>query len=204
MKKNAIFLLTALMLVVLLNLPLFAQKGLYLGAGFGSAATDGDIGEQYDGSGGVHFMLGFKATEKLAFELEFGAYEQKIKNENPLISESAFANFSFNTKYFLGASEQRTFRPYVSGGIGFNAFGWDYTDAGKAALGYDGDAVGSLSLMPGLGFELMLGRIAALNVNGRYAFNSWAEETSENVKLTGDDDFSGNTFLLNLGLILHL
>ena len=202
--KKELVVLTAILAISLMAIPTFAQKGLYIGAGFGSAGTDGGIGDRYDAGGGAHFMLGFKATEKLGFELEYGGYEQKLNEENPFVDMAFFAGISLNTKYFLGAAEQRTFRPYLSGGIGVSAFGWQYTDAGKTVLGYDDDATGALSIMPGVGFELMLGRIAALNVNGRYSLNGWGDETTENVKLEGDTAISGNTFLLNLGLILHL
>ncbi len=205
MRKNTTFLMTALLVVALMSAPSFAQKGLYLGAGLGSAANGGDIGEDYEAGGGVHLMLGFKATEKLGIELEYGAYEQTLKEENDMFDTAAFANFALNMKYFLGAAEERMFRPYISGGIGVNAFAWEYKDSPLLPADMEQkDALGALSLTPGVGFELMLGRIAALNVNARYALNGWGEETSEGVKLEGDDAISGNTFLLNFGLILHL
>lgn len=205
MKKNTTFMSTALLLAVVITAPSFAQKGLYLGAGLGSAANGGDIGEDYDAGGGAHFLLGFKASEKLGFELEYGGYEQKLKEESDLVAMSAFGQINLNMKYFLGAAEQRTFRPYVSGGLGLSAFAWEYTETAQTVLDIkDKDALGALSLIPGAGFEVMLGRIAALNVNARYSFNGWGKETSEGVKLEGEDSITGNTFLLNFGLILHL
>jgi len=48
----------------------------------------------------------------------------------------------------------------------------------------------------------MVGRIAALNACGRYAFNAWGDETADGAKL--DEDFSSNALLVNVGLILHL
>lgn len=202
--KTAQMMLVIALMMILAVVPSYAQKGLYIGAGLGSAANDGDIGEDYEAGGGIHYLLGFKATEKLGFELEFGGYEQKMKEESALFSKAAWGGFMLNTKYFLGEAEPRTFRPYISGGIGISAFAWEYTGAGELAFGHSKDALGALSLAPGIGAEVMLGRIAALNLNGRYFLNGWGEETSEGVKLEGDNAISGNTVVINLGLILHL
>ena len=187
---------------ILIGTGSFAQKGLYIGAGIGSAGQGGDLGKEYDAGGGAHFLLGFKITEKTGLELEYGGYEQKLKEENPLIEKAYFANLALNFKYFFGEAEPRTFRPYLSTGLAVSALGWDYSEAGKAILQQDKDGVGALSLVPGLGFELMLGRIAAFNASGRLSLNGWGEETETGTKL--DEKPQGNTLLINLGLILHL
>jgi hypothetical protein len=177
-----------------------AQKGLYIGAGLGRANVGGDIGDNYNGGPGFHFLLGFKATEKTGFELEYGAYALDPKNEGTLVDEAGYGGLQANCKYFLGPRRERAFRPYVVGGLGLNAFVWKLKD--NAAVRDKEDGVGALAVVPGVGFELMVGRIAALNICGRYAWNMWGEETGDGAKV--DKDFSGNSLVINAGLILHL
>jgi hypothetical protein len=177
-----------------------AQKGLYIGAGLGNAGVGGDIGDSYDGGPGYHFLLGFKATEKTGFELEWGAYAQDPKSDGSLIDQAGYGGLSANFKYFLGPRRERPFRPYVIGGLGLNAFAWKYKE--NALVRDKEDAIGALSVAPGVGFELMVGRIAAFNVCGRYSLNMWGEETGNGIKI--DDDFGGNALVINAGLILHL
>ncbi len=180
-----------------------AQKGLYLGGGLGYCALGGDIKDDYDPGLGYHAMIGFKATQKIGIEVEFGAYEQKPKSKEAkaMVEDAAFGGFQANLKYFLGPRHERPFRPYVVAGLGLNAFAWSLKDVPVAKNEDDEDGIAALSFVPGLGFELMVGRIAALNFSGRYAINSWGDETAEGHKV---EDMSGNALLLNLGLILHL
>lgn len=182
---------------------LFAQKGLYLGAGIGGAGTGGDIGRAFDGGGGFHAMLGFKPAEKWGLELEYGAYQQEVEKQNQIFFEGAgFGQILLNFKYFWGSAQQRTFRPYISAGLGASVFAWDYTDGLAGLVTEEQDGVAALSLLPGIGFEVMVGRIAAFNLNGRFSLNGWGEETAKGHELPIDID--GNSMLLNLGLVLHL
>jgi len=177
-----------------------AQKGLYIGAGLGHASVGGDIGDNYGGGPGYHFLLGFKATEKTGFELEYGGYALDPKNDGTVVDQAGYGGIQANFKHFLGPRRERPFRPYVVAGLGLNAFVWTYKD--EAPMRDKEDGVGALAVVPGVGFELMVGRIAALNVCGRYAWNMWGEETGDGVHV--DDEFSGNGVVINAGLILHL
>jgi|GEM_PF-6633227 len=198
--KEQMRILLILTAILLIGTSAFAQKGLYVGAGLGYCGLGGDIKDRYDPGAGFHFMLGFKASEKLGLELEYGAYEQKPKTDESTIDQAAFGGIQANLKYFFGPRRERPFRPYFVGGLAASAFAWKLKET---VLTEDKeDAIGALSLVPGLGFEWMVGRIAALNLSGRYALTMWADETQEGNKV--NEDFSSNALLVNVGLILHL
>ncbi len=202
MKKISFLILMVANLLLFSGHAALAQKGLYVGAGLGKAAMGGDIGKDFEAGYGYHFLLGFKPVEKWALELEYQAYKQEPKEEN-YFELAGYGGFAANVKYFLGRPRPRVFRPYLSAGAGLHAFVWRLQAQPVAAFNKDReDAIGAIALMPGIGCEVMVGRIAALNLQGRMAFNFWADETADGHQVS--EDWSGNTLLLNLGLVLHL
>ena len=197
MKKAGVVVLTAMVLLVFIA-PGHAQRGLYIGGDFGTCSLGGDLADVTKSGGGFNVLLGFKVTHRIAVELEFHASE--LEPDNDVWDKTVFAGFGLNFKKFF-ARPRQAFKPYFVGGLGINGFAWEYTSEEKTKHGVDGDGIGALSITPGFGFELMVGRIAALNMCGRFFLNMWGDETAEGHKATYD---SGNAFILNLGLILHL
>ena len=184
--------------LLILSAPIHAQRGLYIGGDLGYCSLGGELADVTEAGGGFNVLLGFKVTHKVGVELEFHASE--LETDNDAWDKAAFAGFCLNFKNYF-ARPRQAFKPYFVGGLGASGFAWEYTSAIKTITGENGDGIGALSIVPGFGCELMVGRIAALNMCGRFFFNVWGDETSEGHEAPYD---SGNTFMVNLGLILHL
>ncbi|MBN1998352.1 outer membrane beta-barrel protein [candidate division KSB1 bacterium] len=178
-----------------------ANKYFYLGAGTGyGGPLEGDFHHVYNSGMGRHLILGVMPNHRIGIELEYGTYDLKAEDPNSRKTKIVFGGYTVNMKYFLGSESRYIMDPYFLFGAGINTLQWDYKN--KVDVSEENDGFSNISIQPGLGMELKLYKLFAINITGRYQVNFWKEKSLQGYKLTNEKPY-GNFYTLNVGLMMH-
>ena len=195
--NRAIFLTGIFFTLVVSVCPSFAQEGLYIGGNLNGVSLGGDLAPSTSIGTGANFILGIQTSSTFALELEAYASLMRLKDSS---WETAYlSGFNLNFKRLFSPGK-KLLHPYFIVGLGASGFAWQYPTNNHNSVDPESDGIAAFTLAPGFGFEFQINRFIALNTYGRFFSNSWGKKTMKG-KESGYE--SGNTFMVNLGILMH-
>lgn len=162
-------------------------EGFIIEPKLGFGALGGDVGDTFKPGFLVGGAMGYELESGLALESEVSLLimDPESGDASLAFDKAGFLSVSGGLRYFLSGRDAQV-RPFLGGGVGISALGWDYTPAAESLLGIDSDGVGAFSVMGRGGIAVAASDVISFTFEGRAVLNAWGDKTSEDMPIDTD------------------
>lgn len=192
------------LLLVLITSSAFAGTGFYVNLGPGLGRQYGDPGKAFEQGLGGSAALGITWDKKMEVEIGYHYYAQEPRSDSTMayVDGAYFHGPSAAVRMHL-ANLAPGANLYGVGGFAWHVLAWGLKPGSMPTFPHfwrkDDDSIDGAASFLGLAFMGSLSRNLALNLDGRYYFQSWNTKT----KTAQVVDIEGNGFAFDVGLRIY-